>query len=175
MQNKEQRLILITGGARSGKSRTALRMAAPYSHKAFVATGVATDDEMLKRINKHRQERGGDWQTFEEPLAIAELVQEQADKYDLFVIDCLTFWISNLTLKHGDETMLLHAVEQLTKTLARKRCAVIIVTNEVGCGVVPENALARQFRDWAGFANQSIAAIADTVLLMVSGISVEVK
>lgn len=171
----ENSLILVTGGARSGKSRYALALAKPYASKAFVATGLAIDDEMRARIARHRQERGNVWQTFEEPYDIAGLVREQASQYELLLIDCLTFWLSNLLLKEETESAIRQKIDELASVLESKPMRIIVVTNEVGSGIVPDNVLARRFHDLAGFANQKIAMIADKVVLTVSGIPVEIK
>ena len=175
MASKEQKLILVSGGARSGKSRHALQIAKLYKRKAFLATGVVTDEEMRERIARHQQERGPEWQTFEEPIEIAEFLRRQAVRYDLILIDCMTFWISNLLQKHNSESCIFRRIEDLVQVLELKSTSVIIVTNEVGSGIVPENALARQFRDLTGLANQKIAAVSDKVVLTVSGIPVEIK
>ena len=167
-------LILIGGGARSGKSRHALQIARRCgSRLAFVATATVTDDEYRDRIALHRQERGPEFTTFEEPLAVSSLIEAQSSGFDAVVVDCLTLWMSNLMYAasyHIDEEC-----RHLVRAAASAPAPVILVTNEVGCGIVPENALARQFRDRAGKLNQQAAEAAAEVYWMVFGIPLKVK
>lgn len=167
-------ITLIGGGARSGKSRYALDFARRSgSRLAFVATARAEDDEMRHRIALHQEERGPEFTTFEEPLAVAALLAEEGGRFDAIVVDCLTLWLSNLLFASpaevSNECALL--VDAAVHTPAR----VLLVTNEVGCGIVPENALARQFRDLAGRLNQDAAAAAAEVYWMVFGVPLKVK
>jgi adenosylcobinamide kinase/adenosylcobinamide-phosphate guanylyltransferase len=170
-------IVLVGGGARSGKSRHALALARQSGNRlAFVATAAAGDDEMRERIARHREERGAEFRTFEEPLAVAELLEREGGQFDAVVVDCLTLWLSNLMFADsspcpdggGSATAL---VEAATAAPAR----VILVTNEVGCGIVPENALAREFRDRAGKLNQLAAEAAAEVYWMAFGIPMKVK
>jgi len=168
-------LILILGGSRSGKSRKAVELAQPYKRKIFLATGVATDEEMRQRIARHQMERGPDWRTIEEPYEIVQTLDQAMHDFDVILLDCLTFWLSNLLLQEEDKNTIPDELSRLTALLRRREAAFIIVSNEVGMGVVPERSLGRRFRDHAGFANQRIAAIADVVILMVAGHPVQVK
>jgi adenosylcobinamide kinase/adenosylcobinamide-phosphate guanylyltransferase len=170
-----RQVILITGGARSGKSKYAeQRAAALGSPRLYVATAEAKDEEMAQRIAKHKQRRGNDWRTIEEPLALSSALLEQRGRTECALVDCLTIWLSNLLL-HRNAEFAGEKVEQLLKTLPRLDFHVVLVTNEVGWGIVPENALARQFRDLAGWTNQQIAAAADEVILTVAGVPMIVK
>ncbi len=167
-------LILIGGGSRSGKSSYALQLAREAGpRRALVATAQAFDDEMRARIAQHRAERGTEFVTFEEPMAIAPLLTAHAAAFDAIVVDCLTLWLSNLLLAGGYD--LAAEGERLVAAAASSPAAVILVTNEVGCGIVPDNALARTFRDAAGRLNQQAAARAAAVHWMVFGIPWRVR
>lgn len=160
-------LILVGGGARSGKSRWALDRARKRGDRlVYVATAEALDDEMSARIAHHRSERGGEFVTVEAPLDLAGAIRSLA--CDAIVIDCLTLWLSN-TMNMPDKT------EETIAVALESTAQVIVVTNEVGCGIVPENALAREFRDRAGRMNQRFADAADEVYWMVFGQALRVK
>jgi adenosylcobinamide kinase/adenosylcobinamide-phosphate guanylyltransferase len=163
-------VILIGGGARSGKSRFALEKARTIQGtRAFVATAEASDEEMTKRIRKHRAERGDAFTTIEEPIELARVIAES--KFDVLIVDCLTLWLSNMMFanKDCDEEALLNASQSASGTI-------IFVTNEVGSGIIPtDNALSREFRDRAGILNQQIGAIAQEVYFMVFGQALRVK
>jgi adenosylcobinamide kinase/adenosylcobinamide-phosphate guanylyltransferase len=171
-------LIFITGGARSGKSKLALQLAERAGGKvAFIATARAGDDEMAERILIHQKSRPKEWTTVEEPKDMPSVLSELAD-HDLVIIDCLTLLLSNLMLDDNglDETGgILGKMEDLVKASRNFKGTVIIVSNEVGMGIVPENELARKFRDLAGRANQIMVNAADEVYLCVSGIPVKLK
>ena len=168
---------LITGGCRSGKSSHALNLASQVQgrRKLFVATCVAQDEEMRLRVERHQQERGPGWQTLEEPVDLVGVIERYGPGADLMLIDCLTLWVSNLMTTDQDETMFLNHLSELSRTIARPPCPLIFVTNEVGAGIVPENTLARRFRDYTGWANQSVAAACTHVIWMVAGIAVAIK
>lgn len=166
------RLTFIMGGARSGKSRHAeeLVMALPKPW-TYIATAEAYDDEMRERIASHRSRRGDDWLTLDAPLDLVGAIEALPEDRPVLV-DCLTLWLTNHMLAgHDIEAECL----RLAKTIARARGPWFVVSNEVGLGIVPENALARRFRDEAGRLNQKVAAVADTVLFMVAGIPLKVK
>ena len=166
-------IVLITGGARSGKSRYAEERARQAGARLlYVATAEAGDDEMARRIDEHRKRRGNDWITVEEPVEIGRRLLEQRGKIDAAVVDCVTLWISNLHLRNGDAEK---EIEALVDTLTRLDYDTFFVTNEVGAGIVPDNALARRFRDLVGRANQRLAQVADEVVLMVAGLPMNVK
>jgi adenosylcobinamide kinase / adenosylcobinamide-phosphate guanylyltransferase len=166
-------VVLVGGGARSGKSRHALELTrACGSHLAFVATAQAGDGEMVERIARHRAERGPEFTTFEEPLDLAGTIRDTAPRFDAILVDCLTLWLSNLMFAGANVDA---AWLGLRDALAAAPCRVVLVTNEVGCGIVPENALARQFRDAAGRLNQRVGEVADEVYWMVFGLPLQVK
>jgi len=172
-------LILILGGARSGKSRFAQSLCSTSSKVVYIATARVEDEEMRVRVNRHRLERPSNWMTVEEPLAIAEAVRRNVPGYDFILLDCLTLWLSNLVWERRTETpeILEQAVSDELSQLASVSVAtqLVVVSNEVGCGIVPESPVARQFRDLQGWVNQQIAAQAQTVYQMVAGIPIVVK
>jgi adenosylcobinamide kinase/adenosylcobinamide-phosphate guanylyltransferase len=153
-------VILITGGARSGKSSYAEeRAAALGQRRIYIATAEAKDEEMSRRIAEHRKRRGQEWATIEEPFELAEALLARCGQTDCALVDCLTLWMSNLLLRRDEQTAR-EKVQELRDTLWRVDFHVLLVTNEVGWGIVPDNPLARQFRDLVGWANQQIASIA---------------
>jgi len=168
-------IILITGGARSGKSKYAeLRAAALGSRRLYVATAEPKDEEMTRRISEHKSRRGDEWATIEEPVELAEALLAQRSRTDCALVDCLTLWLSNLLLQR-DGKYAEEKVKELVEILPRLNFHVVLVTNEVGWGIVPDNMLARQFRDLAGWANQRIAEAANEVVLTVAGVPMIVK
>lgn len=169
-------IVLVTGGGRSGKSDYALKLAEPYRKRAFVATAVAFDDEMRQRIARHRQERDPTFLTVEEPTDLAGAVRALPADTDVAVIDCLTVWLGNLLHKHGEQDdESLPEITAWLELLTHPPCRLMVVTNEVGMGIIPANEEARRFRDMAGRLNQNVARLADRVVLMVSGIPVNAK
>lgn len=174
----KKKIVFITGGARSGKSSFALKEAAKIEgQKAYIATAQGLDDEMKERIEKHRKERGGDWDTFEEPVKVPEIISDAGDKYSVVVLDCLTLWLSNMIcgdMDCGEKIGDLITVLENSK-IETGNSKLIIVSNEVGMGIVPENELARKFRDAAGLLNQKVAEIADEVYLVTAGIPIKIK
>ncbi len=168
-------MILIGGGSRSGKSREALRrLRSSGSRLGFIATAQAWDDEMRDRIKVHQEERGSDIVTWEEPLRVADRLRQDGTSYDAIAVDCLTLWLSNLMLG-AESRAIRNETEDLLDAAASSTAEVILVTNEVGCGIVPENALARAFRDHAGRLNQQAAERASEVYWMIFGIGLRVK
>ena len=168
--------ILITGGCRSGKSRHALVLARDIpGDKLYVATAEALDSEMAERIAKHQQERQADWETHEEPTEVIKVFKQLENRTGILILDCLTLWISNLLGKNFDHDSILMEAGRLMDQSERMQCQVVFVTNEVGAGIVPENKLARDFRDLMGGVNQLIAQRCDEVIHMVSGIPVTIK
>ncbi|GLR84389.1 bifunctional adenosylcobinamide kinase/adenosylcobinamide-phosphate guanylyltransferase [Bradyrhizobium iriomotense] len=165
-------VVLITGGARSGKSQRAEARARSFPGRpVYIATAEALDAEMAERIARHRARRGDDWIERETPLDLVAAL-DATDGSGARLVDCLTLWLSNLLHAERDwsgEAALLAAA------LRRQRSPVILVTNEVGLGIVPDNALARSFRDAAGLLNQVIAEVADEVEFVVAGLPMKVK
>lgn len=165
------RLALILGGARSGKSGYALSLAANFPQpRLFVATCEPRDAEMQARVDNHQRERGPDWETREACLDLPDFLAAPPPGYGVVLVDCLTMWLTNLMLQKGADKAGIQAdCERLIKNLAVTRIPTILVSNEVGWGIVPENALARAFRDQAGMLHQQVAAIADLVVLVAAG------
>lgn len=164
-------LTLVLGGARSGKSRYAERLIAAYPPPwTYVATAQAGDEEMATRIKAHRSRRGADWRTIEAPRDLAAALASCRNKPVL--IDCLTLWLSNLMLADADIEREIDGLEKSTKAA---NAPVVLVSNEVGSGIVPEHPLGRRFRDLQGILNQRMAARANCVVLMVAGLPLAVK
>ncbi|MBA4503732.1 bifunctional adenosylcobinamide kinase/adenosylcobinamide-phosphate guanylyltransferase [Marinobacterium marinum] len=164
---------LILGGARSGKSRLAEQLARATGREVFyIATAQARDSEMRHRIERHRSERPEHWTTIEEPLQLASTILAAQAPNRCLLIDCLTLWVTNQLLESAD---LQAEREALCMALNNARGDIILVSNETGMGVVPMGELSRRFSDEAGWLNQSVAALADQVVLMVAGIPMRVK
>lgn len=163
--------ILITGGARSGKSRLAEVWATRDGAAIYIATCRAGNSEMTDRIAEHRARRGPEWKTLEEPLDLVGAL-DSTDGQGARLVDCLTLWLANLM---EDERDWQRSVEDLVRTLRRQTSPVILVTGEVGSGIVPASPLARDYRDALGLVNQSIAEAADEVYLAVAGYPLKVK
>lgn len=169
--------ILVIGGCKSGKSRHALALAASVTppRRLFIATCVPRDEEMHLRVARHQAERGPEWCTLEEPLRLAEAIRGHSGQTDLILVDCLTLWLSNLMLADESLEGLERRLSELMAAVEKAGCPVIIVSNEVGAGIVPENSLARRFRDAAGMMNQTVAAGVERVTWVVAGIPLTVK
>lgn len=172
-------LILLLGGTRSGKSSAAQRLAQAGRRVLFIATAQALDTDMARRIAAHRAGRPAAWDTLEEPFDPAAAAAPLLGRYDTVVLDCLTMWVSNLLLRHEDsaaaEPALLDAARGLLALIERSPAAWIVVSNEVGLGVVPPSPLGRTYRDALGRVNQLVAARADRVYLLVAGLALELK
>jgi adenosyl cobinamide kinase/adenosyl cobinamide phosphate guanylyltransferase len=171
------RLALVLGGARSGKSGYALSLAESLPPlRLFVATCEPRDREMAARIAKHQQERGPGWETREACLDLPDFLAAPPGGYGVILVDCLTMWLSNLMLQEGaNQAGIQTECERLQKTLAAASTPTILVSNEVGWGIVPEHALAREFRDQAGWLHQRVAEVADLVVLVVAGLPMVIK
>ena len=170
------KMTFIIGGARSGKSRYAFTLAKKEGGRvAFIATCQPKDKEMKRRIALHKNSRPASWETFEEPYDISKLLKEKGAKFEIIIIDCLTLLVSNLMLKGSNEKDIENKVRDILKTLKKIKAESIIVSNEVGLGIVPPNKLARDFRDIAGRINQMVAAQSDKMYFMVSGIPWRIK
>jgi adenosylcobinamide kinase/adenosylcobinamide-phosphate guanylyltransferase len=197
-----KKIVFITGGVRSGKSSFALKEASKFSgKKLYIATAEALDEEMRERIEDHKINRGKDWDTYEEPIKIADVIKNIEDQYSVIVIDCLTLWLSNLIhsglnieieIEHLISSLVtIHSLTNqpyfnntmkiipphppLVKGGRGDYQVIFIVSNEVGMGIVPKNEMARNFRDMAGFLNQKIAEIADEVYLVTVGIPMKIN
>jgi adenosylcobinamide kinase / adenosylcobinamide-phosphate guanylyltransferase len=170
-------VTLITGGARSGKSAHALALAhhTPGTRRFFIATAEALDDEMRDRVAHHRASRSSDFATIEEPIALGAALSKLADRADVVVVDCLTLWVSNLLMANRADKEILDEARGLAATTADAPFVSIVVTDEVGAGIVPKNATARRFRDLLGWTNQALAKTAERVVLMVAGYPMRVK
>jgi adenosyl cobinamide kinase/adenosyl cobinamide phosphate guanylyltransferase len=173
----EQGCMLVLGGAKSGKSSFALSVCNSLNKKRiFLATAQALDQEMEERIRRHKVERGSGWRTIEEPLKVAETIGSLDSEGTIILLDCLTLWLNNLYMEHGeDQEAIDKAVEDLARQLTDIRGAVIVVSNEVGMGIVPDNQLSRTYRDTAGYMNQRIARLAVKVVAVLAGLPLVLK
>lgn len=172
----QKKVYFITGGAKSGKSALAEKLASDIPGKrAYIATAQALDEEMAAKIERHKRDRTGAWDTFEEPCAVADLLIKLNGSYDVVLLDCLTLWLSNVMLTTESDQRIRSQVDALVSAIKECTGACIIVSNEVGLGIVPENALARRFRDLAGMLNQQVARAADEAYMAVAGIAVKIK
>jgi adenosylcobinamide kinase/adenosylcobinamide-phosphate guanylyltransferase len=175
---RKGRVVLVTGGARSGKSRFAearLAELAPDGPWRYVATAEAGDDEMRARIDRHRARRGERWRTVEAPRDVAGALANAADAVKGTLVDCVTLWLSNLMLDGADDDRIFAAADTLAATARAQVTPVVLVTNEVGDGIVPDHPLARRFRDFAGLVNQRLAAGADEVVLVACGLPLRLR
>ena len=169
------KITFILGGARSVKSTYALKLAAKRNKVAFIATCQARDKEMSERIKLHKRSRPLHWETFEEPCAPSVLLNKIGDGFEIILIDCLTLLISNLMLKGMKEDKIKQEIDSLIDVLKKIKAESIIVSNEVGLGIVPNNKLARDFRDIAGKINQVVAEESSRVFFMVSGMPIQIN
>lgn len=189
-----RRVIFITGAARSGKSQLAVKLARGFAKASkgssapiplrtqagigkviFIATCVPKDDEMRRRVKLHKRERPSSWRTVEGEMDILKVLRDTKKTFQVVIIDCLTLFISGLLLQGFKEREIEKKVREIVKFISGIPRTTIIVSNEVGSGIVPENKLARQFRDLVGVANQIITRCADEVYFMVSGIPIKIK
>ena len=167
------RTALVLGGARSGKSAYAQSLAEPHGRdRLYLATGSAGDEEMAERIARHQSHRGRGWTTLEEPLEVAAALTAQARPSRMVVVDCLTLWLSNLMLAGRDPGPAIRALAEAVGDLAGPA---ILVSNEVGMGIVPDHKLGREFRDWQGRANREIGAACDAVIFVAAGLPLQLK
>jgi len=165
--------LLVLGGARSGKSRFAQAQAEMDSgNLVYIATAQAYDAEMADRITRHQGDRGPRWQTVEAPLDLPHAIATHAALGTVLLVDCLTLWASNILLAGHDQPA---EIAALTAAIAAASGKIILVSNEVGLGIVPDNALARQFRDLAGDINQAVARVAERAVFIVSGLPIPLK
>lgn len=168
------RSVLVLGGARSGKSAFAENLVLSGGGTAhYIATSRAWDDEMKDRISHHRDRRGDMWTTHEEPLALTEVLQRLDKPENIILVDCLTLWVTNLMMEEGRDVEA--AFAPLVAHVATARARIVFVSNEVGLGIVPENRMAREFRDHAGRLHQQIAAVAGEVYFIAAGLPLRMK
>ena len=168
-------LCLVLGGARSGKSRLAFTLAGQALPKAFVATGEAGDEEMAARIRKHQEDRDPAWETREIPIDVSGWLKTHGAAYQTVIIDCLTLWLSNLLGSGIQASQIPAYTDELMQAARMVPGTVVLVSNEMGMGIVPGDAVTRQFRDLAGIMNQRVAELADAVYLAVSGLPMKLK
>ncbi len=169
-------ITFVLGGCRSGKSSHALEMANRIPGKrVFVATCVPQDAEMDERVRRHQAQRGRHWVTVEAPIFLSEEIQKQSHIAKVVLVDCLTLWISNLLIDGVEADRIDQHIDSLVAALQGSACPVILVSNEVGMGIVPENPLARRYRDQVGIVNQRVAECADQVIMTVAGLTMVIK
>jgi len=168
-----RKITLVLGGARSGKSAFAEALVEKASpERLYIATGQAWDEEMRVRIASHQSRRGQGWETIEAPLDLARALADNARPDRPILVDCLTLWVTNLMLGEHD---IARAFDELAAMLSGIKAPVVFVSNEVGLGIVPDNAMARAFRDHAGRLHQSIASLADEVYFVAAGLPLKMK
>jgi len=165
--------VLVLGGARSGKSAFAEGLVTETGlSRHYIATGRAWDDEMRERIARHRADRGGGWQTHEEPLDLVARLDALDHSHNVILVDCLTLWVTNLMMEELD---MASEFARLEECVSRAKARLVLVSNEVGLGIVPDNRMARDFRDHAGRLHQSIAACAAQVYFVAAGLPLKMK
>ncbi len=171
--------ILVLGGARSGKSKFAENLALNLGKKpALIATGEAYDEEMKNRIALHKKNRDKKFTTYEEPVKIAKVIRENREKHDIFLVDCISLWISNLMGMNeiSEQENIENCFLELNKILAQnEKERIIFVASEVGLGIVPQNKMARNFRDYSGKFHQDLAKICTNVYFMIAGLPLSLK
>ncbi len=178
-RNRRSQIVFVLGGASSGKSDVALRLALrgmkPRVSRAFVATGEGLDEEMAAKIARHRLSRSSEWKTAEVPIDLTGWLTAQAREYRVIVVDCLTMWLSNCCGRGMKDMEILRDVRAFLRAGRRATTRLVIVANELGMGLVPADPISRRFRDLAGAVNRLVAEEADCAYLVVSGLSVRLK
>jgi adenosylcobinamide kinase/adenosylcobinamide-phosphate guanylyltransferase len=176
MQENRKTVTLVLGGVRSGKSRWAQELAEKSERVAYVATARPLDEEMRLKIRRHQDDRPKHWQTLEEPLELARVVSDHGAQFDVLLVDCLTVYAANLLEEaEADPSSMERRIKGLLDALNTTEAEVVLVSNEVGWGVVPPYPAGRRYRDALGELNQRVAAIADNVVLMVAGLPLALK
>lgn len=183
MMEPKPRITFVTGGARSGKSAYAVELGKRSSRPVvYLGTAEPIDDEMRARIARHQAERPAEWRTIEEPLELARRVEDEVELGATVIVDCMTVWLGNVLEQHDPEATMqaanayaLDEVERLGRVAADRRLSLIAISNEAGSGIVPADPVTRGYRDLLGEVNQRLAAMADTVVLLVSGIPVDLR
>lgn len=175
MENLENTLVL--GGCKSGKSRHAQQLAESLTQdrRLYIATCVPLDQEMLDRVSKHQDDRDRTWTTVETPVHVTDIIARKNKDYGVILLDCLTLWVTNLIMDNMGKADIIEKTRELCDAVKLSSCPVILVSNEVGAGIVPENKLARMFRDIQGIVNQTVAASVDRVVVTFAGIPLTVK
>ena len=175
-ETRQGSVTLVLGGARSGKSRYAQQLAEQSGRVVFVATARISDEEMRAKIERHRQDRPREWLTVEEPLELPRVLAEHERNCDMIVVDCLTLYAATLLEAEGEDSAAIdRRIAALCEALRRMQCATVVVSNEVGSGVVPSHAVGCRYRDLLGELNQKVARIADDAVLMVAGLPLALK
>lgn len=173
---KPNEKVLVLGGCRSGKSSHALALAESMGRRRlFVATCVPQDPEMQYRVDRHRRDRDKTWNTLEIPVTLADAITGHQPPVDVMLVDCLTLWLNNLLMETQDEDRIRRHIDELARAVESAPFAVVLVSNEVGAGIVPDNPLARLYRDLVGWTNQAMAGACDRVVWTVAGIPVTIK
>ena len=169
--------VFFIGGCRSGKSKHAMDLALDMAaaEKIFIATCVPQDDEMQLRVANHQKERGSFWKAVEAPLHLPEAITDSARKESVVLVDCLTLWINNLLMENEDVRYADEKIDCLIHAVQTADGPLVLVSNEVGTGIVPQNKLARVYRDLVGSVNQAVAKSVDSVVMVVAGIAVTIK
>ncbi len=176
MSRRKKTVTLVLGGARSGKSRYAQELASAFARVVYIATASRDDAEMRAKIARHRRERPSTWKTIEISTGLDRTLREEAPQADLLLIDCLTLYMANLMgRKSGGRSKVRDHIQRLSEAVSEAQASVVIVSNEVRCGVVPPYRSGRDYRDFLGELNQQIAKVADRVILMVAGLPLTVK
>jgi adenosylcobinamide kinase/adenosylcobinamide-phosphate guanylyltransferase len=176
MQSRRNKIVtLIVGGARSGKSRYAQKLAEEFDRVTFIATARPSDSGMRHKIARHRSERPACWETIEAPLRLERAIQSRSTEADLLIIDCLTLYLANLMRAERAQKNILDHLSRVCEAIRCAKASIIIVSNEVGCGIVPAFRSGRLYRDLLGQLNQQIAQISDRVVLMVAGVPLTVE
>ena len=175
-ETRQGSVTLVLGGVRSGKSRYAHQLVEQSRRVVFVATAKGSDDEMRAKIQRHRDGRPAEWLTVEEPLELPKVLAEHELESEVIVVDCLTIFAANVLEAESENSGAIESrVDALCEALRRVQCNVVLVSNEVGSGVVPPYPLGRRYRDLLGEINQRVARVADDVVLMVAGLPLALK
>jgi len=175
-KTNKAKILFVIGGIRSGKSRFALKLGEGMGERrVFIATGQALDTEMERRIRKHRSARSKSWTTYEEPIALSTILEKVNGQCDVIVVDCLSLWLSNLLHLELSEKELSMRIKAFIRSLKALKTPIILISNEVGLGVIPANPLARKFCDLAGMLHQQVAQVAHQVYSLASGIALELR
>ena len=176
METRKKCVTLVLGGARSGKSRYAQQIASRCQRVTFIATARPSDSEMRRKISQHRQERPAGWKTVEAPVYLGTAIDLESQRADMLLVDCLTVFVGNFVgAKKGARESFRKNIEQVCSAIRSSKASIVVVSNEVGSGVVPAFRSGRIYRDLLGQMNQQVAEIADRVILMVAGVAVTVK